>query len=248
MTGTSVELAANCPVTAVTVSPFGGLFVPDERHRDRKQFLLQEKGDDGGWVSVSRSGLPVPRTAQGEQAVSRWRWMDGQPDLELQGAWLAEGSLRQGVRAKSIFADLLITERTLRLGLSVGALPRRGPWIFDDKDGKLKEIRGESSIFAASFNLSEITWVRGNRSGLAFGTPVSGLTMLGKASRWLPEAKEYETVKMPVLAEAVARAVCACANSSASPERRAAAADLSRSDLTAAFSGFRDTLRELPAE
>lgn len=255
-----MEFRTNCKTNSatITISPFGGILHPKED--GQKQLVIFDRSDDQNWMMLTPSGTPVPHTQLGETVVRRWFWNGAEP-LEITGAWLTEGSsgsLMMGSRAHSTFADLLITEATVRVGLSRPPTVRfglskhvgRGPWVSNAKAvGESSQAMTEAGpgwVYGACFKLEEITWIKGTRAGIAFGGGAAALTAdQGNFSRQ-DDQGDYVKVGAPGLAAELVAAIAACPSSGSSEERDAFLEGLVDRDFTEEFGGRREFLLEIP--
>lgn len=223
-----IKIMVNCKTFAATFLPFGAVLVPNERTGDAAMYRYEDC-EDGEWVAANQGGWPVTLKGRGESAQTTWTFSQGSDPAKLAGTWFYGGDLRQGLRAQALRCDLMLTERALRIGMSVGAFPKQGPWVLDDEKRKVVELTSHC-VYAAVIPYEDIATIDGGKHYVEVHAGGAGLGMVGKIGR---DASSGPTNwgSMDRFAVALTAAVLGWCRSSQSATKRAAAARIDSLDF-----------------
>lgn len=234
-------------VRGQTVTPYGGLLRPSPSTGTKAMTLFEAYATDTGhevfdgaqYVVVSQSGVPRVSPSRGESVLSEWSWFDTDYPMKVSGVWFHNGQPRSGVRAQALVCYLAVTDLAVRVGMRRGFLPKKGPWVYDDDDGKMAGYNGDDkSVFAAVFPYDKIEMIECGKHFFDIHSQLFQLNMLGKIKNDAvgPDGKSDD---MNTFGVAVTKAIVSRLRISDDPVRRSAGERAARTDFVSAFASRR---------
>lgn len=228
--GQQVSIRANCKTFATTICPFGAVLAPND-HTGSSMQCWEDGVEDGEWLAVNPRGWPVTLGGRGETARSTWTFAQSSDPAKLVAAWFYGNDLRQGLRVQALRCDLMLTEQAIRIGMSVGNYPRKGPWLYSDDKGKVVELKSHC-VYAAVLPFEDIEMIDGGKHYVEIHCGAYGLSMLGKIGRDASGGKT-QFGHMDQFSVALVRALLIWCRASDDPAKQAAAQRLIRIDYAA---------------